>query len=1070
MLRARKLDSFQSPGINAILPITESEKLIISKKNGEIEVYIREDSKYRLFQTFPNFLANTISTNDKQIENLYYSERLATIFVHCNSTLLLLNSTNLQLYDRIHDKRGIKKCWLLESYPIPMQKKHASQKKQEEDHNDDDDEAPCKVMTFLLYVTTKSNRIRLLIWDERHYQKMVEIGLPSSKETLLSAEILDLKTIVLATNKGIYTWSYYDERPILERIDKIVRRKYPKGIVPALKMLEQSCKKFDKTDSLPSQDNDEYDTKSISRLSRKSSISTFWNTTALSRHPAFRTDMKYIFKPNIDHPPVIIDWKSGYLFNISIEKKVPELLLISNNVQFFEWNSQFPNIQYLSSDILIMNNSKTLRFVDYRHGFTFLEAMIEKGIKKVVNLWGIHFLVWTNDDEICFYKYQVDDGPIREEHSRTLESVTTSADQLKEETESICSTNHNSSFNQLWHKVIFYKYFLNSPSSLELCESNDPEQSLDICAMKLRDYTVIWCLSIVEKLRMHISVLKRNGFNWESDPDIRYLQNYILKGIFETFTDFWAPPQLVILKTFPYKVARLVEDITGQIHSCFPTKTDDTTFEIPPTSLRNWCVPYLIDMRRHIKNLIGKDNKSQEIIWHCYDRSIKQTLEFFLVDKHDGNIDTNTMLKLLDMVLFEIYFDYAPNMVGPFISVPNMCDFSIVFDKLKSRHMFQELIDFSYLRGEHDKALEFLTNLENEIEFSSKIPNLNEKIKALVTFYLKKLPNEYLETIFKYTNWLLEHNKNDSHDLLLLIFLNDSITRDASKVYEYINDKDKELSLQYLEFTVGTLKSNDPMAHMTLIERYLENLNEPTTRNKLQGMLEKTSVYEPRSVLELLDDKIKFDSSSRNDNSVFKDDDDLKFVKFLKTYSFQRLNQHEESIDLLFTELSEYKLAAGYCSRVYEHSSDDGKTILLYLFKKITAIKEIEKMQSFLIQFLEEFSCKLDVIFLYRSIPSSCNMKSIGDILLRSIKSLSIKKDEKRMLKNLLHVELINITNELWTNYSQYGVLNDSYKCSVCRRNFSTLNTDTVCWFTIHGKNVYTHSSCAKTLQKDTGY
>ena len=54
-------------------------------------------------------------------------------------------------------------------------------------------------------------------------------------------------------------------------------------------------------------------------------------------------------------------------------------------------------------------------------------------------------------------------------------------------------------------------------------------------------------------------------------PDDDYLekvQEIVIKEIFSLFIEFWAPPQLVLLRTFPLKYSKLVETVTHEAHHC----------------------------------------------------------------------------------------------------------------------------------------------------------------------------------------------------------------------------------------------------------------------------------------------------------------------------------------------------------------------------------------------------------------------------------------------------------------------------------------------------------------------
>lgn len=239
-------------------------------------------------------------------------------------------------------------------------------------------------------------------------------------------------------------------------------------------------------------------------------------------------------------------------------------LIATDHATFSESNSEFDHMQYLSSNLLMLYNSSTIKFVDYENGFTFLQQKIPEGIKWVKNLSGTYFLVWTSNDEVQLFSYHVDDGSEDDDQ------------------ESICGDINDPDFYQLWRKVLFYKFFIDSPHSKELCVSDNPEESLDICAMKLRDLTVMWCLRIFDKFQNYMVQLERS----RNSRMIRSkCEEMIIKSIFDLFIKFWAPPQLVILKVFPPAISSLVLEITGQEHHCLLKEAEEVkeTYDIPAT-------------------------------------------------------------------------------------------------------------------------------------------------------------------------------------------------------------------------------------------------------------------------------------------------------------------------------------------------------------------------------------------------------------------------------------------------------------------------------------------------------
>ncbi|CAI1934501.1 hypothetical protein SEUBUCD646_0D01690 [Saccharomyces eubayanus] len=1021
MLRAQKLHSLESSNISAILPIEQSQKLVLAKKSGDVEVYSRDGNTYKLFQLYPDLLQNAKNESSfPLIENFYFANELSTIFAQCKETLILLSTTNLQEYDRIIDRRGIKHCWLFEK----------THKNKEE------------VTTYLAYSTINTSKMRILIWEGRAYKNMIEASLSFRKEIIRSIYPGEVG-IVLTTDLGIYHWPY--NKSSLIRIEKTVRNKYPKDMISALtELMNQTEKTVEKSPKKHHRD-DTQSFSSMDRMSRKSSVSSIWYRGISSDRC---NKIRYIFELEGDDPaPLIIDGTTKKLFKLDFMHNNEEPFLVAtDHTTFSESNSEFDHMHYLSSHLLMLYNTDTIKFVDYANGFTFLQQKIPEGIKWVKSLSGTYFLVWTSNDELQLFSYHVDDG----------------SDDYDEE--SICGDISDPDFYQLWRKVLFYKFFINSPNSTELCVSENPQESLDICAMKLRDLTVMWCLRIFDKFQNYMIQL-------ESSKNSKMLRSkceeIIVKDIFDLFIKFWAPPQLVILKVFPSAISSLVLEITGQEHHCLFKEAEEAkeTYDIPPHLLNKWCLPYLTDTRRHLQNLLsGQHDDENRITWFYRDRKIKQNFDFFLINNHD-DVDLETMLTLIDTVLFKCYLYYNPSMVGPFIRVENHCDSDVIVTELKIRHMFKDLIDFYYKRGNHEEALKFLTNLVGELESDNTEEKQRQKIehgvKILVIYYLKKLSNSELGVLFKYTDWLLKRNNGSIQEIISSIYFHDSQAcngRDHLKIYEYIQKYDKLLALQYLEFAISTFRLEGNSLHTILIKLYLKNLDVPSTKIKLKSLLETTSVYEPRTILRLLTETIEAGADLLPAN-------DLKFVKYLKIFPLSKLENHEESVRILLDEVDDYKAATNYCDDVYESDSTKGEKLLLYLYDKLVSIYDSNGNSKLILGFLQDHGSKLNSAEIYKNLPQGLPLYDIGRVISQLLKKHSSKMDETRIEKNLLQVELVTTTFCLNDSLSSYGVLSDSHKCPICKKIISNFGTDSISWFTREGRNIVTHYNCGKVLQ-----
>lgn len=1005
MLRSRLTDSVRSPNVTAILHSPEARRLLVAKGNGDIEIYYREEDKLKLSQTYPELL-QSCQTEETRMLGLYESCELSTVFVRCEKSLLLFNSANLHQYDKVVDRRGIENCWLFE-FPVPNSEQKG---------------------TCLMYSIKDTPKLRMLIWNGRIYKKIVEASLSRDKETVRSAQAGE-SGIIIATNLGVYHWSYGNT--VLSRIEKIVRRKYPKEPVPLLAELKSVChSKGDKNEVL----SDAPSLKSNSQITKKSSILNFWSRD--NRRKVRLNSVRFLFRPHQDQN-LLLDGVTNNLFTLEMTDSQLPYMIASDNTQFADWNSNFSRIQYLSLNLLMMNSDHTVKFVDYEYGFTFLEQQVPEGVRYVKSIDPSHFIVLTASDQIQLYNYKVDDG---------------SEDSFDDD-ESICGAQFESDFYQLWRKVLFYGFFLASPDRLQLCASDDPDRSLDVCALKLRDLTVMWCLEIFDRLKSYMNYLHEHN---RIDGKCSKLEDLLVERMTAKLIDFWAPPELIIMKIFPPRISRLVEQITHQKYNCMLEEIDfeKKTHNLHPDVIRKSLLPYLIQIRRPLRLLMKED----KVVWEHSGRELKVGIDFFLIDKHDS-LNVSTLLTLIDTVLFMTYLLYFPSMMGPFLSVDSMCDYETVTSELRKRRMFQELVSFYYQRKEHTEALKFLTDLLLDLEPKKDHKELENSVKLLVIDYLKRLPGENIDLIFKYTDWLLKNFDTDK-STLESVFISDSptyATRNHYQIYCYIDKRDPELALQYLEFAISTFKLDDVKLQTTLIKRYFARLDDAKTRLKLRSLLESTSAYEPRTILRILEEN----GVAPN---VDLPEDERRFIEYLKIFPLQKLKSFKQAVDILYDKLSDYNGASVFCEKVFEDNSSEGQEILGYLFRKIIGSTQGDKNPQ-IAYFVQEHGTKLSAVDIYKLLPRNLLLSDLKQVILQTIKLHSNEKDNARIKRGLVQAELIQKSNELNRNLAAYVVIDEGYKCPVCKKSFSTFAIDTALWFTMDGRNVVAHYTCGKTLE-----
>ena len=197
MLRSRLISSINSTGILSTLLIDNPFRLFVAKDSGDIEVYVIANDitgmsgslhplnssnsltesvfrpfQFELSQIYSNLLKNlsNASNTDLDIQDMLYSEQLNTIFIKCKSMVVLLNSANLQIYDKVCDKRGIKQVWV-KTYVKELRDSSKTKTFGYKSNSNKNENINSSVnndsITYLVYSTTKASTLRVLFWKGR---------------------------------------------------------------------------------------------------------------------------------------------------------------------------------------------------------------------------------------------------------------------------------------------------------------------------------------------------------------------------------------------------------------------------------------------------------------------------------------------------------------------------------------------------------------------------------------------------------------------------------------------------------------------------------------------------------------------------------------------------------------------------------------------------------------------------------------------------------------------------------------------------------------------------------------
>lgn len=863
-----------------------------------------------------------------------------------------------------------------------------------------------KKMTIMVYRTELLPKLKMFIWSGTDFEGIYEASLSKKSESIESI-CINKHGCIIASSLGVYYWKFHHSE--LVKIEKVIRSRLPKNLSLGLKELELHKPGINNNES------SNLEVRTLSSSRKRSIMTSIWN----KGHNINQVDeIRYLFHPSDTQGTIFIDWKTFTVTKFFIsEFGVPYLEVFDHN-PFFKWHANFDHIDFFTGKFVLLYDSSNIRVVDYSTGFKYLEFVVDEKIRKLYSD-ATYIFLWTMNNELKYYKIEIDD-----------ESLI------------LCNLSNLTLYDFEQH-IGFYENILSPDNQIQKDLSFVVGESLDSYILKLRQLSCLYALKSFEKFQRWVEDKDESEKSHESFEKI---QDLIIKLVFDIFINFLASPELVISHCFPSEIFKGICGMPDVV-SHYNKKN---SFNIPKKLINRWYLPYLTEIRRNLRNLKTKSS-SGSAIWKYHEYSISLTLNFFQEDCHNL-LDIDTLLTIIDTVIFKLYFYYNPAMVGPFVRVENMCNFEVVEKNLRDHQMFHDLIDFYYCRKSHVAALDLITQLDQYLHMTKQFDALDKTIKTLIFDYLKKIPNEYLSIIFEYTDWLI--SKYHDHSFILReIFMNDSqICKelDHNKVYDFIKKYDDILSVKYLEYVIDIFHSTDGNIYFNLIKIYLENIQNLQIVNKLHALLRLPSYYEPRMVLKLFNRMLQLKDLTLENK---------KLLKFLKTYPLRKLGEHTHSLHILMDELCSYKQASLYCKEVYFSGDDIGIGIFRLFFENL--LNNQDRLKS-LYLFLQDHGSMLNTLDVLKTLPCELSIKELEIFLLKQIKQSSMNLVNSRIKKSLLHAELVNQNHELARTTSDYVVLSEKKICSMCGKQLSSGVADLFLLFHLHNKNMVTHYTCGR--------
>lgn len=266
---------------------------------------------------------------------------------------------------------------------------------------------------------------------------------------------------------------------------------------------------------------------------------------------------------------------------------------------------------------------------------------------------------------------------------------------------------------------------------------------------------------------------------------------------------------------------------------------------------------FLVDARTKLQGRLNFDGSLKQ---SSEPNSTQSFIDIILASSSStDNADSRAELllpiaKLVDTTLFRAYMLARPTLAGALFRLPNFCDPAVVKEKLLETKRYVDLVDFFYGKKLHAEALEMLLQFGQKKD-DDDVPEALRGPQRTVA-YLQSLGPQDVDLVLKYADWPITEDKT----LGMEVFVADTENAETlprERVVEFLQMKDRELEIRYLEHIVQELDDPTPAFHQRLVDIYLVRIKAEVTSHedkehlleKFQEFLKSSKHYEAWTVL-----------------------------------------------------------------------------------------------------------------------------------------------------------------------------------------------------------------------------
>jgi len=490
------------------------------------------------------------------------------------------------------------------------------------------------------------------------------------------------------------------------------------------------------------------------------------------------------------------------------------------------------------------------------------------------------------------------------------------------------------------------------------------------------------------------------------------------------FIEYIASPNFVLQhlpKEIKQRLSIYDDKKSKKDHKTHSRKKKDLKAKKAEDHLVNQLISYLTDTRRKLIRLLDPDQPKFQ--WRGYTISLA-LYEHLQTDEQSS---TPENLKIIDNSLFKCYLTSNPKMIGPFLRIPNFCDFNLVESECLKNHLFSELIDFYYIRSQHEKALKLLDHLCFHREDTVNIDEGSSYLSLLfnaeyMVRYLQKLGNANLKLILKYSKELIELDPG----YFQIIFMNDtdaSESLDKTEILCYVQEHGwKKIEETYLEYIIFVTNDETPHFVNSLIALYLEKNDISEIFEKLSETL-RTRTYDKEACLKRIENLMGENINENTKSLLYRLEVEPLFL----------LDRHEDALSVFLNKLHDNNGAIEYCLNVRTKNEVLGTNLLFKLLDRYLAENDANNIMILLNDDRLQF---MDSMRVLNSLPNYITIGTFMTFIETKLRLLNTQSINSALESEISRVRLIDSKSHLLDLRKSHFKMTSSSLCELCHKRF----------------------------------